>query len=118
MTAEAAAVKRKEIAADIRAAAAKLANPEKPMAEFYRLAESLYYDKDQAILTKVEQTASQYVINLKLLSTEQLTAKKDEAKHLRDVLKYLARWQVIDADFSAKTGLDQIIKDQNWDKRN
>ena len=118
MTAEAAAAKRKEIATDIRADAAKLANPAKPMAEFYRLAESLYYDQDPAILTKVEETAGQYVASLKALSGEQLTAKKDEARHLRDVLNYLARWKVIEANFAAKADLDQIIKDQNWDKKN
>ncbi len=118
MTAEAAAAKRKEIAADLRADAAKLANPDKPMADFYRLAESLNYDRDQAILTKVEQTADQYVASLKTLSDEQLAAKKNEAKHLRDVLKYLARWKVMEANFTAQTDLEQIIQSRNWDKKN
>ena len=66
----------------------------------------------------MEQTAVQYVASLKALSAEQLTAKKDEAKHLRDVLKYLARWKVIDANFTAKADLDQIIRGQNWEKKN
>ena len=118
MTAEATAAKRKEIATGLRVDAAKLANADKPLAEFYRLAESLYYDKDPATFTKVEQTIGQYVANLKSFSAEQLTVKKDEAKHLRDVLNYLARWKVIEASFTAKVELDQIIKDQNWDKQN
>ncbi|MEI6077211.1 MAG: family 16 glycoside hydrolase [Verrucomicrobiota bacterium] len=117
MTPAAAAAKRQEIAATIRSDAARLANPAAPMAGFYRLAESLYYDKDKATLAQVEQTASQYITSLKALAGEQLLAKKEEARHLRDVLKYLVRAQVIDGTFTPKADLDQLIKEQNWDKK-
>src|SRR5204863_3662678 len=53
LSTEATTAKRKEIAAMIRDDAAKL--PEGSTASLLRLAESLYYEKDQAAYEKVEQ---------------------------------------------------------------
>jgi hypothetical protein len=116
-TAEATAAKRKEIAADIRKDAARLANPAKPLPEFYRLAESLYYEKDETTLAKVQQMATQYVVGLKALSADKLAAMKDEGRHLRDVFRYLARWKIVGTDFAPRADLDQIIRDQQWDRK-
>ena len=100
----------------IRDDAAKL--PEGSTASLLRLAESLYYEKDQAAYEKVEQMSVKYVTSLKRLadSPDQLAAKKDDTKHLRDAFRYLARFKVIPADFGPKVGLEQIVKQQNWDK--
>jgi hypothetical protein len=117
LTTEATMAKRKEIAAMIRQDAARLATAGNAMPELLRLAESLIYAKDDATLQKVEQMAGQYVSGLKKLSGEQLAAKKDEAKHLRDALKYLAKFNDLPANFDPKVEMDQIIKDQNWDKK-
>jgi hypothetical protein len=117
MTAEAATAKRKELAASVRKDAAALASPAKPLAEFYRLAESLCYEKDEATLAKVQQAAAQYIAGLKALPADKLAAARDEGRHLRDVLRYLNRWKVIGADFAPRTELDQIIREQQWDRR-
>ena len=59
----------------------------------------------------------QYLADLQKLSPAALDAKKDEIKHLRDVTKYLVRFNVIPADAEPATQLEQIIKDHNWDKK-
>lgn len=114
---EATAAKRKEIAADIRADAAKLADPAKPLPQFYRLAESLCYAHDAATAAKVHQMAGEYVGGLRSLSADALTAKKDEARRMRDVLRYLTRWKILAADFAPKTDLEALIRDQAWDRK-
>lgn len=117
LTAEATAAKRKELAASIRADAAKLANPAQPLPGFYRLAESLCYEKDAAALAKVEETATQEVARIKALPADKLEAKKDEAKQLRDALRYLTRWKILDPNFAPSAELDQFVKKQGWDKK-
>ena len=87
------------------------------MGELLKLAESLEYDKDDATLQQVQTMAGDYVSSLKKLSGSELEAKKDEAKHLRDALRFLARFKAIPADFTPKTELDQVVREHNWDKR-
>jgi hypothetical protein len=118
LTTEATTAKRREIAAEIRADAAKLQNPDQPLPELLRLMESLIYEKDAAALQKVEQMATQYVASLKALPADQMAAKKGEARNLRDAFNYLARWKAIPADFTPKAALEQLFKEQNWDKPN
>ncbi len=117
LSAEVTAAKRKEIATSIRQDATRLADPAKPLPEFYRLAESLCYEKDEATLTKVQQMATRYVAGLKALPAERLTGMRDEARHLRDVFRYLARWKILSPDFAPKADLEQIIQDQRWDRK-
>jgi hypothetical protein len=117
LTTEATIAKRKEIAAMIREDALKQSNSENSMPQLLRLAESLVYEKDDATAQKVEQMSGQYVSQLKKLSGLELAAKKDEAKHLREALKFLARFKDIPDDFGPKVDLDQIAKEQNWDKK-
>ena len=117
LTTEATMAKRREIAAAVRADAATLKNPAKPLPELLRLMESLTYEADPATLKQVEQMATQYVTSLKALPADQLAGKRDEARNLRDALNYLVRWKAVPADFAPKAALDQLFKDQNWDKK-
>jgi len=117
LTTEATTAKRQEIAASIRQDAEKLKDPAHPLPELLRLAESLVYAKDDATFQKVQQMAGQYVADLKQLPADRLGSKKDEVKHVRDAFKFLARFQVVPANFEPKVQIDQIVKDQNWDKK-
>ena len=113
-TPEAAAAKRKEIAATIRADAAQVTGP---VPQLLRFAESLSYDKDDATLAKVQDMASAYTTSVKALPADKMAAKKDEVKRVRDAFKYLARWKTIPDTFAAKVEIDTLIKDQGWDKK-
>ena len=117
LTPEATMAKRKETAAGIRQDAATLANGANPLPGMLRLAESLEYEKDDATYQKVAQIATQYAEGLKHLSASQLAGKKDEVRHVRDCFKHMARFKVIPDDFAPKVTLEQIIKDQSWDKK-
>ncbi len=117
LTTEATMAKRKEIAAMIRKDAESLKDPANPLPEMLRLAESLVYERDEVAAQKAGQLAAQYLADLQSLSAGALAAKKDEIKHLRDVTKYLARFNLISEDAKPKAQLEQIIKDQNWDKK-
>lgn len=109
--------KRKEIAAGIRQDAEKLASPANPMPELLRLAESLEYENDGATSNKVQQMAAQYVAGLAQLPADQIGAKRDEARRLRDALVFLARFKVLPNTWEPKVKLEQIVRDQNWDRR-
>jgi hypothetical protein len=61
--------------------------------------------------------ATQYLADLQQLPADKLAAKKDEVKHMRDVCKYLVKFEIMPADFEPKAQLEQIIKDHNWDKK-
>lgn len=116
LTTEATMAKRKELAANIRQDAEKM-DSANPLRQMLRFAESLVYAKDDATFQKVEQMAAQYVAGLKQLSADALKPKKDEVKHLRDVFRYLARFKIIPTDFAPKTQIEEIVKEQNWDKK-
>jgi hypothetical protein len=117
LTTEATMAKRAEIAAMIRQDAEKLKNPSNPVPEMLRLAESLVYENNAEAAQRAEELAQQYWANLEQLPPDKLAAKKDEVKHLRDVCKYLARFNVIPDDAEPKVKLEQLIKEQNWDKK-
>jgi hypothetical protein len=117
LTTEATMAKRKEIAATLRQQAAPLADSANPVPEMLRLAESLVYESDEETSQKAEQLVTQYLTDLQNLPADKLAAKKDEVKHLRDVCKYLIKFNIVPADLEAKAQLEQIIKDHNWDKK-
>lgn len=114
LTSEATTAKRKQIAESIRQNAATI---KETVPQMRRYAESLVYDNDDATFQKVTQMANDYVANLKGLPADQIASKKDEAKGLRDAFGYLIRFERIPADFAPKAQLDQVIKDNKWDKR-
>jgi hypothetical protein len=117
LTTEATMAKRAEIAAMLRQDAEKLKDPANPVPEMLRLAESLVYERDDAAAQRAKELADQYLAQLQQLSPDKLAAKKDELKHLRDVTKYLARFDVIPDDAEPKVQLEQIVKEHNWDKK-
>jgi hypothetical protein len=117
LTTEATMAKRQEIAAMIRQDAEKLKNPSNLVPEMLRLAESLVYDNDAETVEKAQQLAGQYWAELTQLPPDKLAAKKDEVKYLRDVCKYLARFDVIPNDAEPKVRLEELIKEHNWDKK-
>jgi hypothetical protein len=117
LSTESTLAKRSELADMIREDAAKLKDSSNPVPEMLRLAESLVYEHDDAAVERAKQLAEQYLEKVQQLSPDQLAAKKDELKHLRDVSKYLAKWGVIPDDAEPKVQLEQIIKQHNWDKK-
>jgi prepilin-type processing-associated H-X9-DG protein len=117
LTTEATMAKRKEIAASIRKDAATLKNANDPLPEMLRLMESLVYEKDEPTSQTAAQMAGQYVASLKALPADKLAAKKDEARRVRDVFKYLARFKIVPDTFAPKAEIEQIIKGQGWDKK-
>ncbi len=117
LTTEATTAKRQELAMAIRQDAQKLENPANPLPQMLRLAESLQYAEDAVTSQKVQQMAAQYVDALEQLPADKLGPKKDEARHVRDVFNYLTRFKVLSASFEPKLKLEQLIKNQNWDKR-
>jgi hypothetical protein len=117
LTTEATMAKRQEVAAMIRQDAEKLKNASNPMPEMLRLAESLVYDNNADTAEKARQLADQYWAELEQLPADKLAAKKDEVKRLRDICKYLARFNIIPADAEMKVKLDALIKEHNWDKK-
>jgi hypothetical protein len=114
MSAEAAAAKRKEIAATVREKAAAL--PAGSQEQMLRCAESLVYEKDEPTLQKFTAMATEYAGNLKKLPEGKIAGKKDEVKQMAKNFQYLVKAGVISADFAPKADLDGIIKKHGWDK--
>ena len=117
LTTEATMAKRKQIAADIRQDAAHLADPANPVPQLLRLLESLAYDKDDATVQKAEQMAGAFVQKVKQLPADQIGAKKDDVKRVHGALNYLAKNNILPPTFGPKAEIDQLIKDQRWDKK-
>jgi hypothetical protein len=113
LTAEATAAKRKQIAATIRADAAKLKGS--VPAEMLRLGESLVYEKDAAAQAQFQKMAENYVGALKGVSGGALEQRKGELLQVLSALRYLARWNYISPDFAPLAALIQIEKTQGWD---
>ncbi len=117
LTTEATMAKRKEIAEMIRKDAERLHDASNPLPEMLRLTESLVYEYDDDTAQKAHQMANDYLASLKQLSADQLEAKKDDIKHLRNVCRYLAKFNIIPDDAEPKVQLEEIVKDHNWDKK-
>jgi len=117
LTEEATLAKREEIAATIRRDAAKLKDSSNPVPEMLRLAESLVYAQDEDAIQRAQELSQQYLAQVQNLSPAALAAKKDEIKHLRDVTRYLVKFNVIPPDAEAVNALEEIIRDQGWDKK-
>jgi hypothetical protein len=109
--------KRQEIAAKLRQDAEKLKDPANPLPEMLCLGESLVYENDADAAQRAGQLAGQYWAALEQLPDDKLAAKKDELKHLRDVCKYLARFNIIPDDAEPKVKLEELIKAHGWDKK-
>jgi hypothetical protein len=117
LTTEATTAKRREIAASIRQDAATLKRADNLVPEMLRLMESLVYEKDEPTLRQAEAMAETYASALSALPAAQLAGKRDEVRQLSEVFKYLAKHKILAASFGPRTTLDQIIKQQGWDKK-
>jgi hypothetical protein len=111
LTAEATTAKRANIAADLRADAAKLTGT----AHMLRLAEALTYERDAATAAKVDNLATTYVAEVKALSSAALEAKKNEAQSVRRALVYLGKHAIVPTTYAPRVTLDQIAKANEWD---
>jgi hypothetical protein len=117
LTTEATMAKRQELAAMLRKDAEKLKDPANPVPEMLRLAESLVYENDAETAQRAEQLAGHYWADLQQLPPDKLAAKKDEVKHLRDVCKYLAKFNIIPEDAEPKVKLEELVREKGWDKK-
>jgi prepilin-type processing-associated H-X9-DG protein len=117
LTTEATMAKRKAIAAEIRQDADHLADPANPVPQMLRLLESLVYDRDETTLQKATEMATAYVRSVKELPADKIGAKKDEARHVKSALDYLAKFKVLPPTFGPKADLDTLVKDQRWDRK-
>jgi hypothetical protein len=113
---EATMAKRAEIAAMIRQDAEKMDG--NPVKQLLRFDESLVYERDPQTAERAQKMGAEYVAGIKQLSPEQITAKKDQILHMRDVYRYLARWKVIPAESEVKTQLDEIVRNNHLEKKN
>ena len=116
LTPEATMAKRKETAAAIRGAAAKL--PANSTDQMLRLAESLYYEKDSTAYRQVEQLADKYVAGLRGLPGAELERRKAEITNVAKAFQYLAKWDVMPASLPINAVLAGIAKQQGWDEEN
>jgi hypothetical protein len=107
--------KRKEIAAMVRADAAKLGD--QPVNQMLRLTESLVYEMDEATKENVHAKLDAYVAGLQQLPKDKLLAKKDEVKHVREAFQYLIKFHRMDADCPHVAALEKIVKAHGWDKK-
>ncbi len=114
MSEQATAAKRKEIATMVRAAAAKL--PADSLDRSLRLAESLVYEKDEAIAKSVIALAAKTAADVKQLPADKIESKKDDTTRVWNALNYLAKFKIIDSSEAALTELDSVVKSHGWDK--
>jgi len=114
MSEQAAAAKRKEIAVMVRDAAAKL--PAGSLDQSLRLAESLVYEKDEAVAKSVIALAAKTTANVKQLPSDKINSLKNETKRVWNAMQFLAKFKIIDPSEAAWTELDGIVKSQGWDK--
>jgi prepilin-type processing-associated H-X9-DG protein len=114
LTPEATMAKRKQIAAEIRQDADRLADSANPVPQLLRLLESLAYDKDETAMQKATQMTTTYVQTVKQLPADKIGAKKDEVKQVKKALDYLAKFKVLPPTFGPKAEVDGLVKDQGW----
>ena len=114
LTAEASTAKRKQIAASIRADAAKLKGS--GTSEMLRLGESLVYEKESATQAQFEQMAERYASALTSVSGGALEPRKGEILQVLAAFKYLARLNLVSSSFAPLATLSQIEKSQGWDQ--
>jgi hypothetical protein len=113
LTEAAATAKRKEIAKSIRESATKAEGQAKTLF----LMESLTYENDAATAAQVKAGADEYVDSLKKVPADKLEGKKGEVLSFQSALQYLAKANVLPADFAAKAEVDALVKAREWDKK-
>ncbi len=79
--------------------------------------ESLVYEKDEATLQEVEKMSRHYAQSLKEIPSEKIAAKKDEVNRVGGAFKFLARFNILPANFGPKVEVENIIKEQHWGEK-
>lgn len=113
LTAEAAAAKKKEIAAKLRTGAAS----KQGQAKLLGLMESLCYEQDAAALKEVETMTAAWLADVKKTPAAGMEAKKGDVMQLKNAVGYLTEFKFLPAGFAAKDEIEKIIKDNGWDKK-
>jgi hypothetical protein len=112
LSAEATTAKRNQLAAQLRAEAAKL--DESGNQRLLRLGESLVYEKNPAAMQQFTQLAGSYADSARALSGAALENRKNEIESTLRAFHYLARWDVVPKNFPPIGTLEQIVKSQGW----
>ena len=81
-----------------------------------RLMESLAYEQDPATVQQVEQAVDQYVASVRQLPADKLSARKDAVKQVNQAFDYLAEFHILPASFEPRLEIQQLIKEQHWEK--
>ena len=99
---QAAAAKRKQIAADVRKDARKLLADGEEKDGALRLMESLIYDNDPEVRAEVTRLAEAGMKELGQLSSDELEAHKGEILQVRNAFNYMTQTQVPRSRFRAQ----------------
>jgi hypothetical protein len=109
----AAAAKRREIAAALRAEAIRL--PASSHEQMLRLAESLVYEQDDATYQQFTQLADRYAAEVKALAAAEIEKRKSEITTTTKAFQYLSKFSIAPKDFAPTATLERIAKMQGWD---
>lgn len=113
LTVAAAAAKRREIAASLRAEAGRL--PANSNEQMLRLAESLVYEKDAGTYQQFGQLADRYAAEVKGLAAADIEKRKNEITATTKAFQYLSKFSITPKDFAPTATLERIAKAQGWD---
>lgn len=113
MAPEAAAAKKKEIAAGLR----KAAGEKEGRSKLLKLMESLCYEQDAAAQKEVEELTAAWLTAIKQTSAADLESKKGEVLQLKSAVDYVTRHKFVPDTFTAKAEIDGIVKAGGWDKK-
>ena len=111
MSEEETTAKRKEIAAGIRAEAAKLDGTPKMML----LLESLVYEKDIPTIKQTDALGTAFQAEIEKVPADKIESKKGEVMQMSNALKYLAKEEVLPANSPGILFTAKLIKEHGWD---
>jgi hypothetical protein len=110
---EATAAKRGEIAAGIRADAAKMEGADRML----RLMESLCYAPDEAAKNEIEKLGADFVKDLEATPADKIESKKEMTLKVWNAGKYLATHERMPEDMPLVKKVNAIVKTNGWDKK-
>lgn len=112
LTKEAAAEKRKSIAAEIR----QDAETKSGTARLLRLMESFVYAPDDGAAAAIADLSGAWLKELHAAGAD-LEAKKGEILQVRNAANYLLRHRLAPEGFALKADIDKIVSAQGWDEK-
>jgi hypothetical protein len=105
--------KRQAIATTIRADAAKLQGND----QLLRYMESLCYETDTATQSQVQAQLTTLAQEMQATPADKLEARKSDILRFHSALQYLAKFNILPADFTATQTLAGIVTAQEWEKK-